>query len=179
MKRYLSLALTALFFSSATPAAELCKDDPRMYLLGTIIEKIRAGEEVKPLKLTASSYLALTPNAREALGNRIVVLDTECRPVQTVDGLPATRIAIPFEVHMDALRDALAQGDVDRARAVSRYFKSEAKTIDQALPLTRAVFTGTKLENETLQALGVRTSIPKAATVNSNNTRNTLNTVAR
>lgn len=119
----------------AQDQAKLCRDDPRMYAIQSVINKLDAGEQIKPLKLTADTFLALTPDVRAKLQDNIKVYDGNCIGYQVYKGKPPVAIKIPFESQLHFFTQALARGDEKSVRLAIDFFAPEASSIHQIIQM--------------------------------------------
>lgn len=126
-KSILFASLSILGFSSLSSEAAVCKDDPRMYTIKTVIDQIGAGEDVQPLKLTPQTFLELTPNVRNALADNIRVYDEGCVPVQVFNGELAKPIRVEYSLLEDAILRASIRGDKKTMKAIFQQFRAAEK----------------------------------------------------
>lgn len=125
IKNLLAVATTLAIFPFAAQAQEACEADERLYAMNDFAEAQRAGN-ADPLRLTTDTYLHLTPKAREVIGDNLLLLDANCKPMQLMDGEPALKVEAPFAVLYRALEDAVLRGDERTARIVVNTFKAQS-----------------------------------------------------
>ena len=143
-KVFKTLLLTAtaltLGATSLTANANVCKDDPRMYTIKTVLNKMEAGETVDPLKLTPQTFLELTDNVRKKLGDNIRVYNESCVPVQVFEGQIAKPIAMPYSTLEDSLHRAALRGDDKMVNLIFQQFRptpvEDKELIGYVRPLT-------------------------------------------
>lgn len=120
------LMLFLIIFSTSV-LAKVCVDDPRMFAIKTVLEQAELGKAYKPIKLTPTTFLMLTPPIRQALGDNIVVYNDQCIPQQIFKGQLPRKIEIPYEDLSYALHMALIQNDVKTANVIFNSFISAPK----------------------------------------------------
>ena len=118
--------LSALLSSHAF--AKVCLDDPRMFTIKTVLEQAENGMAYKPMKLTPTTFLMLTPPTRKALGDNIVVYNDQCIPQQIFKGQLPRKIQLPYEDLSYALHMSLIQNDLETANVIFNSFVSAPKT---------------------------------------------------
>lgn len=119
------IALSIMFSNSAF--AKTCVDDPRMFTIKSVLEQAASGANYKPMKLTPTTFLMLTPPTREALGDNIVVYNEECIPQQIFKGQLPRKIEMPYEDLSYALHMSLIQNDTKTANVIFNSFVSTPK----------------------------------------------------
>ena len=133
MKKLLLLSLIALM---STPAfAKVCKDDARLYIIKSTIEKIDAGEKVKPIKLTPETFLDMPPIVRAKLGDNIRVYNKSCVPLQVYNGTLPKSIELPFIKLENSLQKALIRGDQKMADVILNQFIPAPISSDESVLL--------------------------------------------
>ena len=124
LKTLLATAIAAAALPLAASAQASCQDDERLYAMGDFLEEQRNGT-AEPLRLTAETYLNLTPRAREIIGDNLRLLDASCTAMQVVDGEPPVRVEMPFPVLYNAFEDAVLRGDERTSGILLRSFRAE------------------------------------------------------
>jgi hypothetical protein len=138
MLKKIAFILAALVITQAAQA-NVCKDDPRMYTIKTIINQLEAGEAIKPIKLTPYTFLNLSPQVRNALGDNVMVFDDNCVPYQIYQGNPAKKITIAFEDLSNFMHHAAIRGDSKALNMVVSSFRAAPKTTDEAVVLVSSL----------------------------------------
>lgn len=110
MKKLLATAITMAVLPVAAQAQAACQDDERLYAMADFADAQRNGS-AEPLRLTADTYLHLTPKAREVIGDNLRLLDADCSAMQVLDGEPPVKLQIPFPTLYNAFEDAVLRGD--------------------------------------------------------------------
>jgi hypothetical protein len=110
ISKFAFAALGTMLSALSVSAASACEDDARLYSIGSFIQETQTGNP-EPLKLTSRTFLNLTPKTREALGDRIVVFDKECRPMEVFKGELPVRVEAPFQLLYNAFFDSVLRGD--------------------------------------------------------------------
>lgn len=129
MKKLLATAITMAALPLAAQAQAACQDDERLYAMADFADAQRNGT-AEPLRLTADTYLHLTPKAREVIGDNLRLLDANCNAMQVVDGEPPVKIEMPFPILYNAFEDAVLRGDDQTTGILLRSF--QAKSMDSA-----------------------------------------------
>ncbi|WP_445001189.1 hypothetical protein [Halomonas mongoliensis] len=124
LKTVLATAIAAAALPLAASAQASCQDDERLYAMGDFLEAQRNGT-AEPLRLTAETYLNLTPRAREIIGDNLRLLDASCNTMQVVDGEPPVRVEMPFPLLYNAFKDAVLRGDERTSGILLRSFRAE------------------------------------------------------
>ncbi|SDL54067.1 hypothetical protein SAMN05192555_10578 [Franzmannia pantelleriensis] len=125
--RMKSLLVTTVAVASlplAATAQAACQDDERLYRMGDFLEAQSDGN-AEPLQLTAETYLRLTPNARDVIGDNLRLLDANCNTMQVVGGEPPVKVEIPFPLLYNAFEDAVLRGDEKTSGILLRSFRAE------------------------------------------------------
>lgn len=139
-KSLFAVAALTLGATSLTANANVCKDDPRMFTIKTVLDKMDAGEAVDPLKLTPQTFLELTDNVREKLGDNIRVYNESCVPVQVFEGQIAKPIAMPYSTLEDSLHRAALRSDDKMVNLIFQQFRpmpvEDKELIGYVRPLT-------------------------------------------
>jgi hypothetical protein len=147
-KKILGLALVGYLGTTSTVQAQAeCKNDARLYAIGHVIGKIKAGETIKPIQMNASTFLNLTEAVREALGDNITVLNDQCIPVQIYDQKLATKINVPFEELLLAVEWAFIRNDTKTVTALLSQFRATPKTTSELMSLTGPVTWSDKTQD--------------------------------
>jgi|GEM_PF-3985502 len=133
MKKLLATAITMAALPLAAQAQAACQDDERLYAMADFAEAQHNGA-AEPLRLTADTYLHLTPKAREVIGDNLSLLDADCNAMQVMDGEPPIKIEMPFPVLYNAFEDAVLRGDERTSGIVLRGFRAQ--------PMDSASFLG-------------------------------------
>lgn len=133
MKKLLLLAILAIM--SMPSFAKICKDDPRLFMIKSTIDKLDNGEEIKPVKVTAETFLRMPPLVRNKLGDNVRVYNKSCIPNQIYQGSLAKSIELPFYTIENALHYALLRDDKAMAELIVSQFQAEPMTTDKALSL--------------------------------------------
>ncbi|WP_444984399.1 hypothetical protein [Halomonas mongoliensis] len=123
LKTLLATAIAAAALPLAASAQASCQDDERLYAMGNFLEAQRNGT-AEPLRLTAETYLNLTPRAREIIGDNLRLLDASCNAMQVVDGEPPAKVEMPFPVLYNAFESAVLRGDERTAKIVINGFRT-------------------------------------------------------
>jgi hypothetical protein len=145
-----ALVTTAAFMLfSLSAEANTCKDDPRMYTIKSVIDSMEAGEDVKPMKLTAKTFLELTSTVRSKLGDNIRVFDEACVPVQIFEGQIAKPIYMPFPVIEQGLHRAAMRKDFATMNIIFQQFRASASPASKIIYMARPLFW----TNDALNAL--------------------------
>tara|TARA_B100000745_G_scaffold16345_1_gene11774 strand:+ start:5157 stop:5936 length:780 start_codon:yes stop_codon:yes gene_type:complete len=134
MTKKILLSITLLLFCQLTTAA-VCKDDPRMYTIKSVIEQMAAGETTAPLKLTPYTFLSLNDNVREALGDNIMVYDENCVPYQVYKQQPPKKIMADFEELSIFMLHAAIRADKKAIDMVVNSFRAAPKSTDELMVL--------------------------------------------
>lgn len=137
MKKLLLIPLLAIMSTSVS--AKVCKDDPRLYTIKTVIEKMDAGEIVKPIKLTPQTFLDMPHLVRNKLGDNIRVYDNACVPNQVYQGTLPKSIEMPFHALENSLQKALMRNDKKMADVIVNQFIAEPITTHESLSLISAL----------------------------------------
>jgi len=124
LKTLLATAIAAATLPLAASAQASCQDDERLYAMGDFLEEQRNGT-AEPLRLTAETYLNLTPRAREIIGDNLRLLDASCNAMQVVDGEPPVRVEMPFPLLYNAFEDSVLRGDERTSGILLRSFRAE------------------------------------------------------
>lgn len=124
LKTLLATAIAAATLPLAASAQASCQDDERLYAMGDFLEEQRNGT-AEPLRLTAETYLNLTPRAREIIGDNLRLLDASCNAMQVVDGEPPVRVEMPFPLLYNAFEDSVLRGDERTSAILLRSFRAE------------------------------------------------------
>lgn len=132
-----ALAVTVLGMASFTTQASVCKDDPRMFTIKTVIDQIDAGESVDPMKLTPQTFLELTDNVRAKLGDNIRVYNEDCVPMQVFEGKIAKPISVPYPILEDSLHRAGLRGDMETINVIFQQFRPEPEEPHSLVYMTR------------------------------------------
>ena len=119
--------------------AKVCLDDPRMFTIKTVLEQAENGMEYKPMKLTPTTFLMLTPPTRKALGDNIVVYNDQCIPQQIFKGQLPRKIQLPYEDLSYALHMSLIQNDLETANIIFNSFVSAPKTPSELITMIRSL----------------------------------------
>jgi len=120
---------------SQTVMANVCKDDPRMYTIKKVINKLHTGEAIKPLKITPHSFLNLPPAIRAALGDNVMVYNNKCVPVEIYKSTPPKKIAVAFEDLSNYMHHAAIRDDLIALNIAMTSFKAALKTTDEIVAL--------------------------------------------
>jgi hypothetical protein len=146
MKKLLLVPLFALMSTSAF--AKVCKDDPRLFTIKTVIEKMEAGETVKPLKLTPQTFLDMPYLVRNKLGDNIRVYDNQCVPNQVYQGTLPKSIEMPFYALENSMQKSLMRNDKKMADVIVNQFIASPMTTDEVLPLIASLpWTDSAIKN--------------------------------
>lgn len=146
MKKLLIVPLLALMSTSAF--AKICKDDPRLFTIKSVIEKMDAGETVKPIKLTPQTFLDMPPVVRNKLGDNILVYNKACVPNQVYQGTLPKSIEMPFPVLENLLQKALIRGDRKMADVIlNQFIATPIKTDDAVLLISALPWPQSALDN--------------------------------
>lgn len=167
LKRTLLTAAT-LLIGTTTAFANVCKDDPRMFTIKTVLDKVEAGEAVEPMKLTPQTFLELTDNVRAALGDNIRVYNESCVPVQVFEGKIAKPILIPYPLLEDSLHRAALRGDDNMISLIFQQFRPEPVLPEEAVSYTRAL----TWSPDAIESL-YRTGLAERVAVGTNNEHST------
>ncbi|WP_159816870.1 hypothetical protein [Colwellia sp. 20A7] len=133
------ILITLSLMLSNSVYAKICMDDPRMFTIKTILEQATDGTSYKPMKLTPTTFLMLTPPTRKALGDNIVVYNDECIPQQIFKGQLPRKIEMPYEDLSYALHMSLIQNDAKTANVIFNSFVSAPKTASEIVPMIYAL----------------------------------------
>lgn len=160
MKNFKSsvLAGSLLCLSLTTQAVASCNDDPRLYSIGSFLEEQGQGSAA-PLELTAETYLQLTPTAREAIGDNLVLFDVNCKPMQVFKGEPAMRVELPFPLIYNAFYDSVLRGDTVTQGVILRSFKAAPVDAMEFMSLMSAISIEPALANRLAQAANLSVSV--------------------
>ena len=121
------ILITLSVLLSSHAFAKVCLDDPRMFTIKTVLEQAENGMAYKPMKLTPTTFLMLTPPTRKALGDNIVVYNDQCIPQQIFKGQLPRKIQLPYEDLSYALHMSLIQNDLETANVIFNSFVSAPK----------------------------------------------------
>lgn len=167
-KSLFAVAALTLGATSLTANANVCKDDPRMFTIKTVLDKMDAGEAVDPLKLTPQTFLELTDNVREKLGDNIRVYNESCVPVQVFEGQIAKPIVMPYSTLEDSLHRAALRGDDKMVNLIFQQFRPTPVEDKELIGYVRPL-TWTQDAIETLY----RTGLMERVAVGTSNSHNT------
>lgn len=148
-------SLLCLFASSQAVAS--CKDDPRLYSIGSFLEEQRQGSAA-PLELTAETFLQLTPTVREAIGDNLVIFDSNCKPMQVFRGEPAVRVEVSFPLIYHAFYDAVLRRDTTTQQVILRSFKPTPVDAMEFMSLLSPISIEPAIANRLAQAANVSIS---------------------
>lgn len=154
LKTLLATAIAAAALPLAASAQASCQDDERLYAMGDFLEEQRNGT-AEPLRLTAETYLNLTPRAREIIGDNLRLLDASCTAMQVVDGEPPVRVEMPFPVLYNAFEDAVLRGDERTSGILLRSFRAEPMDSAGFLGLFTLVSEDQARVNQLASAAGI------------------------
>lgn len=155
LKRTILIASLALVSVSSftSQAANVCRDDPRMFTIKTVLDDMEAGKPVEPMKLTPLTFLELTENVRKKLGDNIRVYDNNCIPTQIYEGQVAKPIYLPFGALEQGLHTAAMRGDKKTLDAIFQQFRAEPKSAYDIVQMARPI-TWTKETTDFLYQVG-------------------------
>lgn len=165
MIKKIILAATLMAVSSVT-LANVCKDDPRMHTIGSVAKKLEAGEVIKPLKLSAETFLNLRPFARKIIGDNMLVMNQACLPYQVYQGQLPTKIEVSFSELSNALKLAFLRGDQKLAMVIMTQFKPVNETTNEIVSMLAEI----KWPNKSVQGLYESGLFNKAAQDNEKQT---------
>jgi len=139
-KTILIVSLAFASVSSFSPqAASVCRDDPRMFTIKTVLDDMEAGKQVEPIKLTQLTFLELTENVRNKLGDNIRVYDSNCIPTQIYEGKLAKPFYLPFAALEQGLHTAALRGDKKTIEAIFQQFRAEPKSTADIIYMARPI----------------------------------------
>ena len=133
--RIIGLLLSLLFSSNLLAAT--CSDDPRLYVMRTVMDDLAAGKAIPPLKLMPMTYLNLNGNLRKKLADNIVVMNEQCVPVQVVDGQLPTRANLTYEDLLYGLFSALSAEDDAAVNIIMSSFQAAPRSTQDIFYLIR------------------------------------------
>jgi hypothetical protein len=146
--KMLSLAFIGYLGATSTVQAQAeCKNDARLYAIGHVINKIKAGETIKPIQMNASTFLNLTQSVRNALGDNITVFNDQCVPVQIYDQKLVTKISVPFEELLLAVEWTFIRNDTDTLTTLLNQFRAAPKTTSELMSLTGPITWSDKTQD--------------------------------
>lgn len=148
----LGLGLMAVSFASHAD----CQDDERLYRLADFAAQKEAGEEVEPLVMTPQTFLRLSENARQVIGNDLLLLDQECAPMQVLNGQPPARVEMPFPQLWSAYYDAVLRGDEVSMRILAEGFVAAPMDTQSFLSLLDKVSVDEDMTRRLAAPLGMR-----------------------
>lgn len=132
-----ALFLSLLVGMSQTSQAKTCIEDER---LPRLTYYINANKIVAPLKVHASTYLAFTTDLRSKLGDKVAVLDDDCKVVRVDNGRLSQKVNVEFSVLFSAFYDAAVNRDQETIDIILRDFK--ARPVSPALLFSLARRSG-------------------------------------
>jgi hypothetical protein len=150
--KILGLLLSILF--SGNLLAAICSDDPRLYVMRSVIDDLAAGKTVPPLKLMPMTYLNLNSNLRKKLGDNILVMNQQCVPVQVVDGHLPTRAIVSYEDLLYGLFSATSAQDDEAVNIILNSFQAAPRSTQDIFYLIRELEWPAQ-QLEVAQKLGV------------------------
>jgi hypothetical protein len=139
MKRLIKISLLVLISSiSNISYSNECKDDPRLHAIGSVIEQINNsnGLKIKPIKMTGNTFFNLTSEARGALRDNILVMDSKCSPYEIYNGRSPIKISVPYQDLSTAIYWALLRNDIETAVQIASSFKADDMSVDNLISLT-------------------------------------------
>jgi hypothetical protein len=146
--KILSLAFVSILGAASPAQAQTeCKNDARLYAIGHVIAQIKAGETIKPLQMNASTFMNLTPNVRNALGDNITVFNDQCIPVQIYEQKLASKVSVPFEELLLAVEWAFIRNDIKTVTALLSQFRATPKTTSELMSLTGPITWSDKTQD--------------------------------
>lgn len=134
----ISLLITSvslMLCSNHVLAQQVCQDDPRLYTIKKVISDVKEGKEISPLQITPSTYLAMSEKVVDTLNDNFTILDSNCVPVQVVDGEPAKKVEVAYETLNTALQHAAIRKDKEGVMKLFRLFKAKPKASKSIISL--------------------------------------------
>jgi hypothetical protein len=151
-----SIVASALLVLSTTVsfAQGSCEDDPRMARISDFVTAKMEGD-VEPMQLTSETFFNLTPVVRDALGEDILLLDDDCETHQVLNGVPATRLEVPFAEFYNGFYDAVARNDSKSTEIILTSFRPAPLDLMALMPLFTSISAPSKIEEKMMKILSV------------------------
>lgn len=154
-QKFIAAAIALLAAPIAAYAQGNCEDDQRLFRIGSFIAEAQTGQ-VDPLAITPTTYLNLTPGARSAIGDNLVILDSNCQPVEVFNGEPPVRLEVPFSKLYNGFMDAIYRGDDVALEVMLNAFRAEPVESLTLITLLAPINATEEVESRIKAVTGIR-----------------------
>jgi len=113
-------------------------DDERLANIVPVLQDVRAGKKIQPLKITFGSYMDMTVKVREILGDNIIITAPNCKDQPLFEGELTSKVIIPFPYAFTLINQALQEKDIDKLKFIFKNAKAEPATANEIMNFSMA-----------------------------------------
>jgi len=110
-------------------------DDARLLTIDTVIDDIKSGKKLKPLKITLQTYLELDQSLIAALSKNVVLLKKDCKAVPIIGGKVARPFKVGFFELFPVIESALDDDDAEKLKFIKSNVKVDPLDAEEMLTL--------------------------------------------
>jgi len=107
------------------------QDDPRMANIVPVLQAVRAGKKIEPVKMSVKSYLDMKKKVRDILGDNIVIVTPSCKDNPFFEGELLSKVELPFPNILNLIDRSIHQKDINQINFIFKNVKAASASANE------------------------------------------------